>query len=315
MPRRKKRSSQLADNANKAREGINIPRMETPTSLDSVSEPIRARSMSTPTDEDPTFDPEVEKEANPVLKLEEFIEEWVSALDREDKMSLGLFLTYNLEYTLNFTATKSAEYAALMMGRSDRTIRQWRSDFMINGEILDNKQGTYQRKGLLWSSEELNKKASKFVRENVNIKGQPNLTSGSFCSWINECLLPNSCLVPGYPRKVSIETARQWLHHLGFEVLSATKGAYFDGHEREDVIASRKDFLKDMVIKGFLHPDQAPTPTAQQAFPSDVPLASSEMRDKLVVIFHDESTFNANDDQAFQWGKACYAPKVRDQVL
>jgi transposase len=33
-----------------------------------------------------------------------------------------------------------------------------------------------------------------------------------------------------------------------------------------------------------------------------VPLASSEVRNKLIVIFHDESTFNANDDQTLQWG-------------
>ena len=110
----------------------------------------------------------------------------------------------------------------------------------------------------------------------MNIKGQPNLTTGSFCSWINEYILPNSCLESGYPRKVSIETAHQWLHQLGFEVLSATKGAYFDGHERQDVIASRKEFLKEMVTQGFLHPDQAPTPDVQRAFPADVPLASSE---------------------------------------
>ncbi len=185
-----------------------------------------------------------------------------------------------------------------MMGKSARTIRQWRSDFLEHGEILDNKQGRYQWRGQLWSSEELNKKATSYIRENCNVKGQPNLTSDSFCSWVNECLLPNSsCLEPGFPRKVSVETARQWLHHLGFEVLSATKGAYFDGHERDDVVKAREDFMKEMIRVGFLHPDQAPTPKAQLSFPTDLPLASSEARDKLVVIFHD-----ANDDETLQWG-------------
>lgn len=237
--------------------------------------------------------------ANPVLKLEQYVEEWELALDRDDRTSLGLFLTYNLQYTLNFTSTKACEYAAIMMGRSERTIRQWRSDFLDNAEILENKQGRYQRSGLLWSSEELNKKASGYIRENACVRGTPNLTSGSFCSWVNECLLPNACLEPGFLRKISVETARQWLHHLGFEVLSSTKGAYFDGHERPDVIASRKQFLNDMIAVGFLHPDQAPTPDAQKAFPDDIPLASSAIRSKLVVVFHDESTFN---DQTLQWG-------------
>ena len=116
---------------------------------------------------------------------------------------------------------------------------------------------------------------------------------------MNEELLPNACLEPGFPRKTSVETARQWMHELGFEVLSASKGAYYDGHERDDVVQYRGEFLIEV---GFLHPDQAPTPEAHLAFPCDVPLPSSEVREKTVVIFHDESTFNANDDQSTQWG-------------
>jgi hypothetical protein len=122
-------------------------------------------------------------------------------------------------------------YAAIVMGRSERSIRQWRSDFMENGDIPESKQGRYQREGVLWSNEELNKKACEYIRSNACVKGAPNLTSGSYFAWVNEHLLPNVCLTPGFPRKISVETARQWLHHLGFEVLSSTKGAYFDGHE------------------------------------------------------------------------------------
>ena len=61
-------------------------------------------------------------------------------------------------------------------------------------------------------------------------------------------------------------------------------------------------FLKKMVEIGFLHPEQAPTPEAQLAFPKDVPLASVDRRAKTVVFFHDGSTFNANDDQTTQCG-------------
>ena len=77
-----------------------------------------------------------------------------------------------------------------------------------------------------------------------NVKGQPNLTAAAFCFWVNEELLPNACLEPGFPRKTSVETARQWMHELGFEVLSASKGAYYDGHERDDVVQYRGEFLK-----------------------------------------------------------------------
>ena len=103
--------------------------------------------------------------------------------------------------------------------------------------------------------------------------------------------------MPRFPRKTSVETAQQWMHELGFEVLSASKGAYYDGRERDDVVKYREGFLKNMIEEGFLHPDQAPTP---EAFPCDVPLPSSEVREKTVIIFHDESTFSANDDQSTQ---------------
>ena len=52
-----------------------------------------------------------------------------------------------------------------MIGRSERTVRQWFCDFLEHGEIPDNKQGKYQQTGVLWSSEELNQKATKFFRE------------------------------------------------------------------------------------------------------------------------------------------------------
>ena len=37
-------------------------------------------------------------------------------------------------------------------------------------------------------------------------------------------LLPKSVLDPGYPRRVSVETAQKWLHDLGFDVLQMSKG-------------------------------------------------------------------------------------------
>ena len=97
-------------------------------------------------------------------------------------------------------------------------------------------QGKYQRDGVLWHSEELNKIATRYVRENTLVKGRPNLTAGSFSQWVNECLLTTQTLEPGYPRRISFETARKWLLELGFTVMEHKKGTYVDGHERPDVV-------------------------------------------------------------------------------
>ena len=43
-------------------------------------------------------------------------------------------------------------------------------------------------------NEDLNKKATTHIREYVDVKGQPNLTVGTFCRWVNDDLLPNETL-------------------------------------------------------------------------------------------------------------------------
>ena len=67
------------------------------------------------------------------------------------------------------------------------------------------------------------------------------------------------------------------------------------------LIKERKIFLEKMIEIGFLHPSETPTPEAASAFPSTVPLA--DVREKTVVLFHDESTFQANEDQSTMWGR------------
>ena len=160
--------------------------------------------------------------------------------------------------------------------KSDRSVRRWRSEVIDNDGVLpESQQGRYQRSGVLWQNEELNKKAREYVRTNAAVKGQPNLTAGDFCKWVNESFLPNCTLEPGFPRRVGLETARLWLHHLGFEVLTARKGIFIDGHERPDVIETRTLFLRKMTKLGFLHFTNAPTEDAMRALP-DVDAPANE---------------------------------------
>ena len=68
-----------------------------------------------------------------------------------------------------------------------------------------------------------------------------------------------------------------------------------------------------MIASSFLLKDHAPNNEAKEAFPES---PTPEHRAKN--IFHDESTFNANDDQSLQWGtpdSQIIRPKVVDQGL
>ena len=52
---------------------------------------------------------------------------------------------------------------------------------------------------------------------------------------------------------------------------------------------------------GFLNSNDAPSKEAKAALPADINTLSSDVIDKTVVLFHDETTFQANEDQTTVW--------------
>jgi len=82
-------------------------------------------------------------------------------------------------------------------------------------------------------------------------------------------IVPNETLEPGFPQKIAVETARKWMHVLGFEVVTKKKGTFVDGHEHEDVMEYHKTFLWRMVSLGFLNASNAPTDKAKKALPAE----------------------------------------------
>ena len=125
------------------------------------------------------------------------------------------------------------------------------------------------RSGVLWANEELCEKAMEYVRANSAVKGTLNMNTMDFCKWVNKTLFHNSTLEPGFPCKVSVETAQKWVHEMGFEVPHARKGIFIDGHERPDIVASCV-FLRKMVKVGFLYLMDAPTEETQKSLPDDI---------------------------------------------
>ena len=75
-----------------------------------------------------------------------------------------------------------------------------------------------------------------------------------------------------------------------------------DGHERSDMVEYRAQFLRKMVALGFLNRENAPTPETKLALPEDIDTPRAEVLAKTIVLFHDESTFQANDYERTQWG-------------
>ena len=94
-------------------------------------------------------------------------------------------------------------------------------------------------------------------------------------------------------------TAQRWLHHLGWDYKDHSKDIYFDGHEREDVVAYRNKFLQQMASlrsRIAVYEGQNMDQIISPILPPNVP--------ELVPITHDESIFYANDEIVKTWGPA-----------
>ena len=193
---------------------------------------------------------------------------------------------------------------------NEKTVRQYRKQFLDGkGRFTDTKQGKYECHCLL-NDEELRLHAAMWAREHAYKKGEANMTAERFCQWVNNDLLPSHILPSNLPRTISVRTANRWLHQLGFTPKSHKKGSYVDGHEREDVVRNREEFLK--MIADLKSSHKPPPPCSDEMAP--IPSPDAEFQKQLVLIYHDESIFNTNEGQTWLWameGTPIIQPKTK----
>jgi len=102
---------------------------------------------------------------------------------------------------------------------------------------------------------------------------------------------------------ITSRTARRWLVKLGFTWGDVKKGIFFDGHEREDVVEYRKQFLE--FIHGLL-PYMVEFNENGSIEPKEYPEnchVGGPGRRPVILITHDESIFSANDGRRQAWMK------------
>ena len=141
--------------------------------------------------------------------------------------------------------TVAASHAADCTGFKNETVRRWAyqffdfkplnpSDESLSDHLSSNK-GLYDgHRVTLINDEGFQLAARLFVRKHACRKGQPNLTSLDF-KWIQS----------EYNTTIHESTARRWLDKLGFSRVHHQKGVHFDGHDRDDVISYRNNFLAE----------------------------------------------------------------------
>ena len=234
--------------------------------------------------------------------------DWMSSQSKSDVKMMAVLLMDTFRERFGMTDVGAASEAGIVVGFNEKTVRKWRSDFYDNsGEFSESCQGKHVRPFVL-DDEECKSKALLWLRQHANQKGQPAMTSARFAQWVNEVLLPNSHLNPGFPRNITPRTASNWLHALGFSPTPYRKGVYVDGHEREDVVEYRKLFLRKIEVLESTH---LPPPPCTGGDLEET-IGNPEARRKLVLLYHDESSFHANEGPSWQWaeeGKLAIRPK------
>ena len=202
------------------------------------------------------------------------------------------------------TTVGAAKEVGLFLQMNEKTVWTWRKDFYANhGSFSESRQGRHARPYVL-DDEECRRKACEWVRLKATSKGKPNMTAMMFSSWVNTELLPHSDLPPGCPQQIVERTAVNWLHEIGFHPQSHKKDIYIDGHERDDVVEYRKLFLRKLEIMEGTHLPPPPYSDELTAFQ----VGSAEASRKLVLIFHDESSYHANEAQSVMWAEEGRVP-------
>jgi transposase len=188
-----------------------------------------------------------------------------------------------------------------------KNIRQWASYFLSNKELPVSAQGKHQKVASIIDDDDARLSCLQWLRGT-----DPNLITGkTFAEWICTCLHQELDLPD--PIKITERQATRWLAILGFSLKCPQKGSYVDGHERDDVVKYREQFLKRMEVYEkrmirFVGDD------CETALRPELPDGVRA----LVMVVQDESCFAANDGRKYVWvedGKYKLRPKGQGRVV
>ena len=127
------------------------------------------------------------------------------------------------------------------------TLKNWYKDIVKNDDHFSECiTGKWEHEWLL-DQTDLKLKSIDFLNRFSNCKNteaEEYLTIDVFQLYLNETLLPTLTVqeLKGITWPISRETARIWMHRLGFGYGTYKKDIYFDGHDSTDVIAHKNLF-------------------------------------------------------------------------
>ena len=228
----------------------------------------------------------------------------------------------HIEKSRKFTRKATALEVAEALGKGSKFARclvSWEIEWLRWQTIPEGRRGQHTKVMSVFDDEDV----LLFVREYITNKGE-SVTSRQLAEAVTEYLgnqamgnsveefLDEATEEPLADQNNSSETigikkeaARLWLHKLGLSWRSAKKTVYFDGHERDDVVAYRQQFVQE-----FLDLEARFVRWTEDG-EMHIPTLPAGQR-PIVPVTHDESTFHSNDGRRYMWlakGKDPIRPK------
>lgn len=200
-----------------------------------------------------------------------------------------------------------------------RQVREWVRDWIKHRELPESNRGHHVKVFTLLSDPAVCTELRSYVRSNKWVMNPAKLAAftrnelipaeaekyarqiidkempAGLKRYLEVKLFPRIHLKVG--KGICLSTARRWLHREGFRYMKYSKGLYYDGHDRPDVLDYRQ--------KHFL-------PAMQQYRSRMVEYKIGEVETeiikslqpgerKIVLVAHDESTMQANDGEKEGW--------------
>jgi hypothetical protein len=172
-----------------------------------------------------------------------------------------------------------------------RCIRKWGTYYIRTGKLLIYRQGKHTKLESLVDDEDFKEECLMWLRQQAPESRSPKCLK----TYIEGMVFPK---LTGHIKKdtISEKTCQNYMHKWGFKYDEKKKGVYYDGHERPDVVAYRKEWLNRMFeYKKYM-----------KDFDGDMldivlePQLKSGNKE-LVQVTHDECHFYANDGQRKIW--------------
>jgi hypothetical protein len=223
---------------------------------------------------------------------------------RRIQAMLGLLNLY-LDDGLLLSWRKTSVVVSKAQGHGDahaRRIRKWTVEFLQHGALPLHRLG--QARWTVLSDEDI---ASEIKLQMVEKSKKGFLKAEDLVDLVATPEMQEIFSEKGICKKsISKKTATRWLQKLDWRYKGIKKGMYIDGHEREDVVAYRREFIERFKFyeKRFHQWDndgqELPRPNGFPV-PDGPPF-------RLVLITHDESTFYQNDRRKIAWAQTTSRP-------